>query len=106
MLIRPEDVQAAQRVVQNGIDEMNALTAKLRMSGQAAQTAATAPAGAVMAGNYDEASGAGRALGEVLNQLQVDLGKMLQQAEQGSSVATSQAQAGFTGGAASVTAGM
>lgn len=87
--LTPEQVQAAQKVVQNGIDQMESLTKQILAQSGASQVAMQAPAGQVTSETYDGIGGAGRALAETLAQLQHDLSTMTAQGLEGSDQATS-----------------
>ncbi|WP_375484682.1 hypothetical protein [uncultured Jatrophihabitans sp.] len=84
MKISFDQVQAAQRVVANGIDEMQRLARTIFASSNITLTAMQAPAGQIAAGTFDELGGAGRALYEALTDLHNDLGRMAGSAAQGS----------------------
>ena len=84
MKISFDQVQAAQRVVAHGIDEMQRLARTIFASSHITLTAMQAPAGQIAAGTFDDRGGAGRALFEALTDLHNDLGRMSGTAAQGS----------------------
>lgn len=91
------EVQAAQKVVADAVDQMNQLTRQILAQAGASQVAMQARAGQVTAETFGDLGGGGRALSEVLAQLQSDLGTVQQVALEGSDEATRQAQAGAVG---------
>lgn len=100
------EVQAAQKVVQDGVDQMNQLTRQILAQAGMSQAAMQAPAGQVTSETFGDLGGGGKALAEVLAQLQSDLGTLQQVAMEGSDEATRAAQAGSVGNGATVAAGM
>ena len=96
-----DQVEAAERVVQDSVQQMQAVAQQLQAQSSASLTAMKAPAGQVTSTNYDAHSGAGRALAETLSQLQADLARTRQVLLAGSDQATSVAgrvEVGFGGG--------
>jgi hypothetical protein len=73
-----DQVEAAERVVQDSVQQMEAVAQQLRAQGGLSLTAMKAPAGQITSSNYDAHSGAGRALAETLAQLQADLARTRQ----------------------------
>jgi len=101
------EVRAAQRVVAEGITEMNALTRQILAQSGLSQAAMQAPAGRVTAETYTELGGGGRALAEALDRLHGDLGRLQVTAAEGSDEATRIASSASVGGTAhAVAAGM
>ena len=99
MKISFAEVQQAQKVVADGIDQMQRLAKSILNSSQITLTAMQAPAGQIAAGTFDELGGGGRALYETLTELHNDLGRMSATAAQGSDEATAIARnAGTTSG--------
>jgi hypothetical protein len=99
-----DQVVAAERVVAQAVEQMQAVSQQLQMQGAASLTAMKAPAGQITSGNYDAHSGAGRALAETLSQLQRDLTLTRQTLLAGSDQATQVAgrvETGAGGGIAS-----
>lgn len=88
------EVQAAQRVVADGIEQMESLTRQILAQAGMSQAAMLAPAGQVTAETYGDLGGGGRALAETLAQLHNDLTTLQQVAVQGSDEATRNAQSG------------
>lgn len=88
------EVQAAQKVVRDGVDRMNDLTRQILNQAGMSQVAMQAPAGQVTAETYGDLGGGGKALAEALTQLHNDLNTLQQVASEGSDEATRQAQAG------------
>jgi len=86
------EVQAAQRVVADGIEQMEGLTRQILAQAGLSQAAMVAPAGRVTAETFDNIGGGGRALAETLAALNSDLTTIQAQALQGSDEATRQAQ--------------
>jgi hypothetical protein len=86
------EVQAAQRVVADGIEQMEGLTRQILAQAGLSQAAMVAPAGRVTAETFDNIGGGGRALAETLAALNSDLTTIQSQALQGSDEATRQAQ--------------
>jgi hypothetical protein len=68
-----DQVKAAQDAVNIAIGEMQGVASQLNAQSGLSQAAMIAPAGAVTATNYMDHAGKGRALSEILNQLQQDL---------------------------------
>ena len=68
-----DQVEAAERVVADAVQQMQAVSQQLQAQAGASLTAMKAPAGQITSSNYDAHSGAGRALAETLGQLQRDL---------------------------------
>lgn len=73
-----DQVEAAERVVADSVQQMQAVARQLQAQSAASLTAMKAPAGQITATNYDAHSGAGRALAETLAQLQADLARTRQ----------------------------
>jgi hypothetical protein len=92
-----DQVVAAEQVVSQAVQEMQAVAAKLNAQSAASQTAMKAPAGGITAANYTEHAGAGRALAETLSALQSDLARTRQVLLAGSDQATSVASRVATG---------
>jgi hypothetical protein len=88
------EVQAAQKVVADGVDQMNDLTRQILAQSGMSQAAMLAPAGQITAETYGDLGGSGKALAEVLAQLHNDLTTLQQVALEGSDEATRDAQAG------------
>ena len=91
------EVQAAQRVVADGIQQMNDLTRQILAQAGLSQEAMQAPAGQITSQTYGDLGGGGRALAETLTQLHNDLNTLQSVALQGSDEATREAQAGAVG---------
>ena len=68
-----DQVEAAERVVADSVQQMQAVAQQLQAQSALSLTAMKAPAGQITSTNYDAHSGAGRALAETLAQLQADL---------------------------------
>lgn len=83
-----DQVEAAERVVADSVQQMQAVAAQLQAQGAASLTAMKAPAGQITSSNFDAHSGAGRALAETLAQLQADLARTRQVLLAGSDQAT------------------
>ncbi|MPQ97030.1 hypothetical protein GB931_03635 [Modestobacter sp. I12A-02628] len=96
-----EEVHAAQQVVAGAITEMEDLTKQILSQAGLSQAAMQAPAGQVTAETFDGIGGAGRALSEVLTQLQHDLSSIQSQAAEGSDAATSIARSASSAAVAS-----
>ncbi len=99
-----DQVEAAERVVADAVQQMQAVSQQLQAQAGASLTAMKAPAGQITSSNYDAHSGAGRALAETLSQLQRDLTQTRQVLLAGSDQATSVAgrvETGAGGGLAS-----
>jgi hypothetical protein len=88
------EVQAAQKVVADGVEQMNDLTRQILAQAGLSQAAMQAPAGQVTAETYGDLGGGGKALAETLAQLHNDLTTLQQVAMEGSDEATKNAQAG------------
>lgn len=88
------EVQAAQKVVADGVEQMNNLTRQILAQAGMSQAAMLAPAGQITAETFGDLGGGGRALAEILAQLHNDLNTLQQVAAQGSDEATRNAQAG------------
>ncbi len=99
-----DQVAAAERVVAEAVQQMQAVSQQLQAQGGASLAAMKAPAGQITSSNYDAHSGAGRALAETLGQLQADLTQTRQVLMAGSDQATQVAgrvETGAGGGIAS-----
>ncbi|SHG12590.1 hypothetical protein SAMN05443575_1441 [Jatrophihabitans endophyticus] len=94
MKISFSEVQAAQKVVADGVEQMNQLTRQILAQAGASQAAMQAPAGQVTSETFGDLGGGGKALAETLTQLHNDLNTLQQVAAEGSDEATRQAQAG------------
>jgi len=97
MKISFSEVQAAQKVVADGVDQMNALTRQILAQAGASQTAMQAPAGQITSETFGDLGGGGKALAETLTQLHNDLNTLQHVAAEGSSEASRQAQSGAVG---------
>ena len=100
-----DQVEAAERVVADSVQQMQAVAQQLQAQGAASLTAMKAPAGQITSSNYDAHSGAGRALAETLSQLQTDLARTRQTLLAGSDQASQVAgrvEVGIGGGAGSI----
>ena len=100
-----DQVEAAERVVQDAVQQMQAVAQQLQAQSAASLTAMKAPAGQITSSNYDAHSGAGRALAETLSQLQSDLARTRQVLLAGSDDASQVAgkvQVGVGGGVGSI----
>src|SRR6476646_1512068 len=97
MKISFSQVQAAQKVVAEGVDEMNALARQILGQAGLSEAAMKAPAGQITSQTYGDLGGGGRALAEVLTQLHNDLNTLQSVAVQGSDEASRAAQAGSVG---------
>jgi hypothetical protein len=84
-----DQVVAAEQVVNQAVEEMQAVAQKLNAQAGLSQTAMKAPAGAITANNFTEHSGAGRALAETLSKLRQDLARTREVLLAGSDQATS-----------------
>lgn len=91
------EVQAAQKVVADGVEQMNGVTRQILAQAGLSQAAMQAPAGQITAETFGDLGGGGRALAETLDQLNADLTRLQQTAAQGSDEATRQAQSGAVG---------
>ena len=95
-----DQVEAAERVVADSVQQMQAVAQQLQAQSAASLTAMKAPAGQITSSNYDAHSGAGRALAETLAQLQADLARtrqvLLSGSDQASQVA-GRVESGFGG---------
>ena len=99
-----DQVVQAERIVQDAVTQQQAVAQQLQAQGSASRVAMTAPAGQIPPHNTAAHSGAGRALAETLNQLQLDLARTRQVLLAGADDATSVAgkvQVGFGGAIAS-----
>ena len=101
-----DQVVAAERVVADAVQQMQAVAQQLQAQSAASTAAMIAPAGQITAGNYDAHSGAGRALAETLAQLQADLGQTRQVLLAGSDQATQVAGRVETGAGGGIAAQM
>jgi len=97
MKITFSEVQAAQKVVADGVEQMNQLTRQILAQAGASQAAMLAPAGQVTSETYADLGGGGKALAEILTQLHNDLNTLQAVAAEGSDEATRAAQAGVVG---------
>lgn len=88
------EVQAAQKVVADGVEQMNNLTRQILAQAGLSQAAMQAPAGQVTSETFGDLGGGGKALAETLAQLHNDLTSLQQVASEGSDEATRAAQAG------------
>lgn len=88
------EVQAAQKVVADGVEQMNGVTRQILAQAGLSQAAMQAPAGQITAETFGDLGGGGRALAETLDQLNADLTRLQQTAAQGSDEASRQAQSG------------
>ena len=88
------EVQAAQKVVADGVERMNGVTRQILQQAGLSQVAMQAPAGQITSETFGDLGGGGRALAETLAQLNADLTSLQQVASEGSDEATRQAQAG------------
>jgi hypothetical protein len=88
------EVQAAQKVVADGVEQMNNLTRQILAQAGLSQAAMQAPAGQVTAETFGDLGGGGKALSETLAQLHNDLTTLQHVASEGSDEATRAAQAG------------
>jgi len=103
-----DQVEAAERVVADSVQQMQAVAQQLQAQSALSLTAMKAPAGQITSTNYDAHSGAGRALAETLAQLQADLSRTRQVLLAGSDQATQVAgrvEAGIGGTVGGATAG-
>ncbi len=91
------EVQAAQKVVADGISQMEGVTRQILQQAGASQAAMQAPAGQVTSETFGDLGGGGKALSEVLTQLHNDLNTLQAVASEGSDEATRAAQAGAVG---------
>jgi hypothetical protein len=91
------EVQAAQKVVADGVEQMNNLTRQILSQAGLSQAAMQAPAGQVTAETFGDLGGGGKALAETLTQLHNDLTTLQHVASEGSDEATRAAQAGAVG---------
>jgi len=109
MKITFSQVDAAQKVVAEGVQQMESLTKQILAQAGASQVAMQAPAGQVTAETFGDLGGGGKALYETLTQLHNDLTALKQVAVEGSDEASRVARAGSTGASpasAAVTSGM
>ena len=95
-----DQVEAAERVVADSVQQMQAVAAQLQAQSAASLTAMKAPAGQITSNNFQAHSGAGRALAETLSQLQTDLARTRQVLLAGSDQATQVAGRVEVGGGA------
>lgn len=91
------EVQAAQKVVADGVEQMNNLTRQILNQAGLSQEAMLAPAGQITAETYGDLGGGGKALAETLAQLHNDLNTLQQVAAEGSDQASRDAQSGTVG---------
>lgn len=89
-----DQVDAALKVVQSAVSEMQGVARTLGAQAGAAQAAMIAPAGGITADNYHGHQSQGQVLGQVLDQLGADLQQTKQVLLQGSDEASSIARAG------------
>ncbi|RZS43090.1 hypothetical protein EV193_10266 [Herbihabitans rhizosphaerae] len=99
-------VQAAERVVDDAVQQMEGVTKQILAQAGLSQAAMKAPAGQITASTFDDIGGGGRALAETLGQLRTDLGLLRQAALAGSDRASSAASRGAAGGGHPVAGGM
>jgi flagellar hook-basal body complex protein FliE len=104
MKISFSEVQAAQKVVADGVEQMNALTRQILAQAGLSQAAMQAPAGQITAETFGDLGGGGKALAEMLAQLHNDLNTLQQVAAEGSDQASRDARSGAVG--SPVAAGM
>ena len=97
MKIAFSEVQAAQKVVADGVEQMNGVTRQILAQAGLSQAAMQAPAGRVTSETFDDLGGGGKALAEILTQLHNDLNTVQAVAAEGSDEATRAAQAGTVG---------
>ena len=88
------EVQAAQKVVADGVEQMNTLTRQILALAGLSQAAMQAPAGQITSETFGDLGGGGKALAETLAQLHNDLTSLQQVASEGSDEASRAAQAG------------
>ena len=104
-----DQVEAAERVVADSVQQMQAVAQQLQAQSAASLTAMKAPAGQITSTNYEAHSGAGRALAETLAQLQADLSRtrqvLLAGSDQASQVAGRVEVGGVVGAGAGSIAG-
>ena len=93
-----DQVEAAERIVQDAVTQMQTVAQQLQAQGGLSLTAMKAPAGQITSSNYDAHSGAGRALAETLAQLQTDLTATRQALLAGSDEASTAARKVEVGG--------
>lgn len=91
------EVQAAQKVVADGVEQMNSLTRQILASAGLSQEAMQAPAGQITSQTFGDLGGGGKALAETLTQLHNDLNTLQAVAVEGSDEASRAAQAGAVG---------
>lgn len=89
-----DQVDAALQVVQNAVQEMQNVSRTLGAQAGVATASMIAPAGRIMASNYEGQQGKGQVLGEILAQLGTDLNATKQVLLSGSDQASSIASAG------------
>jgi hypothetical protein len=100
-----DQIEAAERIVETAVGEMQAVAQKLNAQSTASQAAMRAPAGNITSSNYLDHAGGGRALAETLAALRQDLATTKQVLLGGSDQATSVAsRVPTTGG--SISSGM
>ena len=88
------EVQAAQKVVADGVERMNGVTRQILSQAGLSQVAMLAPAGRITSETYGDLGGGGKALAETLDALNRDLTTLQNVAMEGSDEASRQAQAG------------
>jgi len=88
------EVQAAQKVVADGVEQMNNLTRQILAQAGLSQEAMLAPAGQITADTFGDLGGGGKALAETLAQLHNDLNTLQQVAVEGSDEASRAAHTG------------
>ncbi|HZC69208.1 MAG TPA: hypothetical protein VE442_00800 [Jatrophihabitans sp.] len=88
------EVQAAQKVVGDGVERMNGVTRQILAQAGLSQVAMQAPAGQITSETFGDLGGGGKALSEALAQLNADLTSLQNVASEGSDEATRQAQTG------------
>jgi hypothetical protein len=92
-----DQVIAAEQVVDQAVQEMQAVAARLGAQSAASQIAMKAPAGGITAQNYSDHSASGRVLAETLEKLRSDLVRTRQVLMAGSDQATAVASRVETG---------
>jgi len=88
LMISFSEVQAAQRVVAEGIEEMATVTRQILAQAGLSHLAMQAPAGRITSDTFDELGGGGKALAEALGRLHDDLSTLQVTAARGSDEAT------------------
>lgn len=101
-----DQVIAAEQVVDQAVQEMQAVAAKLGAQSAASQTAMKAPAGGITANNYSDHSKSGQVLADTLSKLKSDLVRTRQVLMAGSDQATAVAGRVETGGGGSIASQM